>query len=111
VLVHCPSELHIKNMIRCIMRASNGRGSTRFLFYSVPEWGEKIEPLTNMWTSPWQRAGHPPFCLSNPNAHEVCEGCNEYRPEGECRLIEIKGGRRPENKWLCGHCQITKKAA
>ena len=58
------NEFHMRSMMKVVEGISNGHGSKLFIFKSLPNFAafESFPPPTgHMLTTPWQRAGHPPY--------------------------------------------------
>jgi len=63
------STIRMQSMIRSLEKMTQGQGSKMFLFKSFST-QTSMEQTTHlpghMFTEPWQRAGHPPLCFSQP---------------------------------------------
>jgi hypothetical protein len=63
-LVVTPNQARITRMKELILRLTSGKGSKHVLFHTYPTLktkGEKVLPMPELFTGPWQRAGHPDF--------------------------------------------------
>jgi hypothetical protein len=66
VMVVTPTPAKIETMKRLIMQVTQDRGSTQFLFKSIPVLGcgsSAPEPTAELFTGAWSRAGHPDFFI------------------------------------------------
>jgi hypothetical protein len=66
VIVVTPTSAKIGTMARLVMEVTQGRGSTQFLFKSIPVLGcGSAAPgsTAELFTSVWSRAGHPDFFI------------------------------------------------
>ena len=65
VIVVTPTAAKIETMKKLIMEVTKDRGSTLFLFRSIPVLGFKAPtPTPDLFTVSWTRAGHSEFDLS-----------------------------------------------
>jgi hypothetical protein len=63
------TDVRMQSMIRLLEKMTQGHGSKMFLFKSFSQHTstERTPRLPgHMFTDPWQRAGHPPLCFSQP---------------------------------------------
>jgi hypothetical protein len=67
-LVVTASQSRIDTMKDLILRETNGKGLRYIAFYKIPvmENLEPAKPMPEMFTSGWQRAGHPDLYLNEP---------------------------------------------
>ena len=67
-LVATSSQARIDTMKELILRETNGKGVRYIAFYKIPvmEGLEPSKPTPEMFTQPWQRAGHPDLFLNEP---------------------------------------------
>jgi hypothetical protein len=67
-LVVTSSQARIDTMKDLILRETNGKGVRYIAFYKIPvmESLEPSKPMPEMFTQPWQRAGHPDLFLNEP---------------------------------------------
>jgi hypothetical protein len=66
VMAVTPTPAKIETMKRLIMEVTQDRGSTQFLFQSIPVlgWGSRpSEPSVELFAGPWSRAGHSDFFI------------------------------------------------
>lgn len=60
-------QLHLphkkETMIGIIMDETKKKGASYILFREVPMFGAKLEPIKDIYTGTWQRAGHPDISL------------------------------------------------
>jgi hypothetical protein len=66
VMVVTSTPAKIETMKQLIMEVTQDRGSTQFLFQSIPVLGcgsTPSEPRVDLFTGPWSRAGHPDFFI------------------------------------------------
>jgi hypothetical protein len=63
------TTVRMQSMIRLLDKMTQGQGSKMFLFKSFPQRASAEQtprPPGHMFTDPWQRAGHPPLCFTQP---------------------------------------------
>ena len=66
-LVVTPNQARIDTMKELILRLTDGKGSKHVLFHTFPTLktkGQKVLPMPELFTDPWQRAGHPDFSFT-----------------------------------------------
>jgi hypothetical protein len=79
----------IGTMARVVTEVTQGRGSTQFLFNSIPVLGcgsTVTGPTAELFTSAWSRAGHP---LSTDCKRDICSSSHPAHPRlsSSCRLL------------------------
>ena len=63
------TDIRMRSMMRLLEKITEGRGSKMFLFKSFPphiSTDEAPRSPGHMFADPWDRAGHPPLCFSQP---------------------------------------------
>jgi hypothetical protein len=66
-LVVVPSQARINTMKALIMRLTNNKGASYVLFREIPVMSDinrVCKPMPELYTAPWQRAGHSDLCLT-----------------------------------------------
>ncbi len=66
-LVVAPSQARINTMKALIMRLTNDKGASYVLFREIPVMSDidrVCKPMPELFSAPWQRAGHPDHCLN-----------------------------------------------
>jgi hypothetical protein len=61
------SAIKMRNVMHLVLELSGRRGSNYMLYRSWPEFGDRFRPpapCLELFTDPWERAGHTPFCLN-----------------------------------------------
>jgi len=69
VLVVTGSQARIETMKKVVMDVTAGKGSSIFLFRPLPALADPfkaVAPGTDLFSGPWQRAGHPDFYIDKP---------------------------------------------
>lgn len=67
VLVVTGSQSRIETMKKTIMDVTTGKGSSIFLFRTgLTDPFKAPAPATELFSGPWQRAGHPDFYIDKP---------------------------------------------
>ena len=64
-LVVTPNQTRIETMKNLILEETNGKGVSYILFKAIPtmEGFEPMKPMPQLYTAPWQRAGHPDISI------------------------------------------------
>lgn len=58
------AQLHKQNhLIETLLKKTKNKGATHVLTTEVPMFGRKLEPIKNIYTRPWHRAGHDDISL------------------------------------------------